>query len=36
MQSNFIYMLTYFGTFGLQTCVNRFREGRRVVEGAEG
>lgn len=28
MQGDFIYMLTYFGTFGLQACVNRFRGGR--------
>lgn len=28
MQGHFICMLTYFGTFGLQACVNRFRGGR--------
>ena len=28
MQGDFICMLTYFGTFGLQACVNRFRGGR--------
>lgn len=28
MQGDFIYMLTYFGTFGLQACVNLFRGGR--------
>ena len=27
MQGDFIYMLTYFGTFGLQACANRLGEG---------
>lgn len=27
MQGDFIYMLTYFGTFGLQACVNLLGEG---------
>ena len=38
MQGDFIYMLTYFGTFGLQACVNRFRGGRGGggVRGARG
>lgn len=36
MQGDFIYMLTYFGTFGLQACVNRFRGGRRGGGGCGG
>ena len=36
MQGDFIYMLTYFGTFGLQACVNRFRGGRGGGEAGGG